>query len=283
MDALVSTEWLERELGASDLRIIDATLFLSDSGRDARAEFEEEHIPGAVFLDLATLSDTDTPIPHMMPPEHRFASRMASLGLGDGSRFVVYDNSPLHSSARAWWMLKTFGAHYAAILDGGFQKWSGEGRPTESGKARVRHGHFTPLFQRDAVAEKEFVAGIVHSAQHEIVDARPADRFSGHGAEPRAGIEPGHIPGSRNTPQSAFFRPDNSWKRGDELRAVFEQAGVDLEKPMVTTCGSGITAAVPLFAARLLGKSDVRLYDGSWSEWGADPQMPKERSEPTAR
>jgi thiosulfate/3-mercaptopyruvate sulfurtransferase len=275
MESLVSTDWLERELGSPDLKVIDATIFLPHAGRDARAEYEQAHIPGAVFMDLDEIVDSASPLPHMLPPEHKLASRMQSLGLKDGSRFVVYDNSPLHSSARAWWMLRTYGAHYVAILDGGMQKWAAEGRPVESGRPQVRHGHFTPAFDAGAVADKDYVSGIVHSGEHEIVDARPAGRFSGAEPDPRPGIAAGHIPGSRSLPQSELFNPDNSWKRGDELRAAFDKAGVDLTKPMVTTCGSGVTAAVLLVGAALLGKSDVRLYDGSWSEWGADPMTPK--------
>jgi thiosulfate/3-mercaptopyruvate sulfurtransferase len=275
MDSLVSTEWLERELGAPDLRVIDATIFLPGAGRNARAEYEAEHIPNAVFLDLDEVVDTDSPYPHMLPPEHKFASRMQSLGLGDGNRFVVYDNSPLHSAARAWWMLKAFGAHYVALLDGGLQKWKAEGRPLEAGRQPHRHGHFTAFLDEQAVADKAAVLGLIGAGTHEIVDARPAARFAGTDPEPRAGLEAGHMPGARNLPQSALFNPDNSWKRGDALRAAFEAAGVDLSKPMVTTCGSGVTAAVLLFGAHLLGKEDVRLYDGSWSEWGADPALPK--------
>ena len=275
MESLVSTEWLAGELGADDLKVIDATIFLPGAGRDARTEFEAEHIPGAVFMDLDEIVDSSNPAPHMLPPAHKFASRMQSLGLGDGNRFVVYDNSPLHSSARAWWMLKTFGAHYVAVLDGGLQKWKAEGRPLESGKAQVRHGHFTAFLDQDAVADKAYVSGLVHSPAHEIVDARPPARFAGEDKEPRPGVEPGHIPGSRNLPQGELFNADNTWKRGDELRAAFYEAGVELDKPMVTTCGSGVTAAVLLFGAHLLGKSDVKLYDGSWSEWGADPSTPK--------
>lgn len=275
MERLVSTEWLAGELGAPDLRVIDATYFLPEHDRDARAEYEAEHIPGAVFLDLPDVSDPSSDLPNMLPPEHRFASRMQSLGLGDGNRFVVYDHSPLRSAARVWWMLRTFGAHYVAILDGGFAKWKAEGRETESGRPAVRHGHFTPMLDSGAVADKDYVSGIVHSGEHEIVDARSASRFAGEEPETRPGLEAGHIPGSRNLHYAALFREDGTFKQGDELRAAFDCAGVDLGKPMVTTCGSGVTAASLSFAAGLLGKEDVRLYDGSWTEWGSDPATAK--------
>jgi thiosulfate/3-mercaptopyruvate sulfurtransferase len=275
MERLASTQWLADELGAPDLRLIDASMFLPGSGRDARAEFERVHIPGAVFMDLDEIVDNHHPAPHMLPSEHKFASRMQSLGLGDGNRFVVYDNSPLHSAARAWWMLKIFGAHHVAILDGGLQKWKAEGRPLEAGRPQVRHGHFTPLFDSSAVADKQLVRSLIGADTHEVVDARPAGRFAGAEPEPRPGVVPGHMPGARNLPQSELFNPDNSWKQGEALRAAFDAAGVDLSKPMVTTCGSGITACVLLFGAELLGKQDVMLYDGSWSEWGADPDTPK--------
>lgn len=275
MDSLVSTEWLERELGAPDLKIIDATTFLPGSGRDARAEHERAHVPGAVFLDIEEVSDGDSPLPHMMPSEAKFASRMQSLGARDGARFVVYDNSPLHSAARVWWMLKAFGAHYVALLDGGFQKWTAEGRPVAQGREPHRHGHFTAFLDKAAVVDKAQVLALVGAGSHEIVDARPAARFAGTDPEPRAGLASGHIPGARSLPQGQLFNPDNSWKQGEALRAAFDAAGVDLAKPMVTSCGSGVTAAVLLFGAHLLGKEDVRLYDGSWSEWGADPALPK--------
>ncbi|HEX8483120.1 MAG TPA: 3-mercaptopyruvate sulfurtransferase [Allosphingosinicella sp.] len=275
MESLVTTEWLQAELGASDLRVIDATLFLPGDPRDARAEYEAEHVPGAVFLDLEEVSDSSNPVPHMVPPEPKFASRMASLGLRDGQRFVVYDNSPLHSAARAWWMLKSFGAHYVAILDGGLGKWKSEGRPLESGRPQIRHGHFSPSLDFGAVADKAFVTGLLGGGSHEVVDARGAGRFAGDEVEPRPGMASGHIPGSKNLPQGQLFRSDGRWKRGDALRAAFDSAGVDLAKPMVATCGSGITACVLLFGAHLLGKEDVKLYDGSWSEWGADPATPK--------
>jgi len=272
MDSLVTTDWLDAELGAPDLRVIDATAFLPGTGRNARAEHEAAHIPGAVFFDIEEVSDRDSPLPHMLPQPHKFASRMQSLGLGDGNRFIVYDNSPLHSAARVWWMLRIFGAHRVSLLDGGLEKWTAEGRPLESGTQPRRHGHFTPLFDADAVVDK---AQVLALSGHDLVDARPAGRFAGEAPDPRPGVAVGHLPGSRNAPQSDFFNADNSWKQGDDLHAVFDAAGVDLARPMVTTCGSGVTAAVILFGAHLLGKEDVRLYDGSWSEWGADPATPK--------
>jgi thiosulfate/3-mercaptopyruvate sulfurtransferase len=177
-------------------------------------------------------------------------------------------------------MLRAFGAHYVALLDGGFQKWTAEGRPVESGRVPHRHGHFTALLDEAAVAGKADIRALVGAGSHEIVDARSAERFAGGEEEPRPGLASGHIPGARNLPQSLLFNPDNSWKRGDALRAAFETAGVDLARPMVTTCGSGVTAAVLLFGAHLLGKEDIRLYDGSWSEWGADPDTPKSKGLP---
>jgi thiosulfate/3-mercaptopyruvate sulfurtransferase len=275
MEDLVSTDWLEGQLSASDLTILDATWFLPADARDPRAEYEAEHIPGAVFLDLDDVSDPDSPFPHMLPAEPRLASRMRALGVGDGTRIVVYDNSPLHTSARIWWMLKRFGARHVAIVDGGLSKWKAEGRPLEAGAPPVRPGHFTPSLNRRGVADKADMLGLVGSGSTEIVDARGAPRFTGQEPEPRAGLARGHIPGSKNLPQGRLFEADNRFKRGDALRTAFEEAGVDLSKPMVTTCGSGVTAAVLLFGAHLLGKADVALYDGSWSEWGADPATPK--------
>lgn len=274
MTPLVSTEWLAGELGANDLRIIDATLFFAQHERNARAEFETGHIPGAVFLDLNELADPATSLPYMLPSPEKFASRMQALGLGDGSRIVVYDNSPLRSAARAWWMLTLFGAHDVALLDGGFAKWQAEGRGTESGKPVVRHRHFTVWGDTKTVRTMQQMTDNLRTKAEQVVDARPAGRFVGTDPEPRDSLRRGHIPGSRNLPYTDVFNDDGTWKQGDELRAVFTAAGIDLAKPVVTTCGSGITASVLVFAATLLGATDVGLYDGSWAEWGASATAP---------
>ena len=275
MDSLVSTDRLQCELGAAGLVILDATWILAGEGRDARAEHDAGHIGNSVFVDLDEISDQLSPLPHMLPSEAFFASRMRALGVGDSSRIVIYDDSPLHSAARLWWMLRAFGAASIALLDGGLRKWKAEGKPLLAGPEQPRPGHFTPLSERGAVADKAFVASILDTPEWLIADARGAARFEGSEAEPRPGLDSGHIPGSRNLPQALLFNSDNSWKKGEALRAAFEAAGIDLERPLVTTCGSGVTAAVLLFGAHLLGKEDVRLYDGSWAEWGADPETPK--------
>lgn len=275
MDALVTTEWLENELGASDLRIVDATKLAADLGRNAREEYEAGHIPGAVFMDLDELVDSSADVENMAPPPEKFASRMQSLGLGDGSRIVLYDDSPWHTAARAWWLLTLFGAHDVAILDGGIAKWRGEGRPLEMGKQQLRHRHFTVWKDNKLVRTKEQMLANVESGAEEVVDARPAKRFTGEDRDPRAGIAPGHIPGSKNVPAGSMFNEDRTYKDEDGVKATFEAAGVDLDKPMVTTCGSGVTACVLAFSANRIGKRDWAVYDGSWAEWGSDPATPK--------
>ena len=274
MTPLVTTEWLAAVIGKSDLRIVDATLFLPADGRDARAEFEAAHIPHAVFFDIEEISDTASTLPNMLPSSEKFASRMQSLGLGDGSRIVVYDNSPYHSSARVWWMLNVFGAHDVAILDGGFTKWKSEGRQVESGKPVVRHRHFTAWMDKAGVRDLAQLLDNLKTKAEQVLDARSSARFAGSEPEAREGVRPGHIPGSKNLPQGNLFNADGTWKQGDELKKAFTDAGVDLDKGIVTTCGSGITAAVLSFGLALLGKKDVGLYDGSWSEWGAQANTP---------
>lgn len=274
MELLVTTDWLAKEMGASDLRIVDATLFSGSDG-DPAAQYEAGHIPGTLFMDLAELADANSDLPNMLPPPEKFASRMQSLGLGDGSRIVVYDDSPIKSATRAWWMLTLFGAHDVAILDGGIAKWKAEGRPLQTGKPNLRHRHFTAWKDDKAVRDKGDILANIDSKQAELVDARGVDRFTGEAPDIRPGIPSGHIPGSRNLPYGNLFNADGTWKRGDALQAEFDAADIDLSKPMITTCGSGMTAAVVLFGARLLGKKDLSLYDGSWSEWGADADTPK--------
>ena len=274
MDALVTTEWLANELGANDLRVVDATYVLASDGRDPTAEYEAAHIPGAVFFDVGEISDLTNPLPTMLPPPEKFASRMQSLGLGDGSRIVIYDNSPYRTAARAWWMLRIFGAHDVAVLDGGFAKWQAEGRPVESGKPQHRHRHFTVWADDSQVRTLDQMKANVDSGAEQVLDARSGPRFTGEEPDPRPATHAGHIPGSRNLPYKQLFNDDGTWKTGDALKAEFEKAGIDLSKPLVTTCGSGITAAVLLFGAHLLG-NEAALYDGSWSEWGADMSTPK--------
>lgn len=275
MESLVSTEWLAGEMGASDLRIVDASWHLPDAARDAATEYAAAHIPGAVFMSLGELVDSAAPLDNTLPSAEKFASRMQSLGLGDGSRIVLYDDSPLKSSARAWFMLKLFGAHDVAILDGGLGKWKAEGRSLAEGKESLRHRHFTAWSDDRLLRTKADLLANLASGSEQVVDARGAGRFAGADPEPRPGVSPGHIPGSRNLPHGQLFNADGTYQDEADIKAAFEGAGIDLGKPVVASCGSGITASVLAFALDLLGKEDVALYDGSWAEWGSDADTPK--------
>jgi thiosulfate/3-mercaptopyruvate sulfurtransferase len=275
MDSLVSTEWLAGEMGASDLRVVDASKHLPEAGRDARAEYEEGHIPGAVFMNLDSLIDEAAPVENTLPSPEKFASRMQALGLGDGSRIVLYDDSAIRSSARAWFMLRMFGAHNVAILDGGIAKWISEGRPLAKGVETLRHRHFTTWSDERQLRSKAQVLANIASRAEQVVDARGGPRFTGASPESRPGLASGHIPGSLNVPYTGLFNADGTFKDAAGLRAAFAAGGVNLARPVVTSCGSGVTACVLAFAMHLIGKDDVALYDGSWTEWGMDPATPK--------
>lgn len=273
MDALVSTDWLAEHLADPDLRVADCTWFLPTEQRDARAEHDAAHIPGAVFLDLAEIVDEANPAPMMLPTLEKFASRVAKLGIGDGCRVVLYDNSPHHTAARGWAMFRSFGVPDVAILDGGLAKWRAEGRPLTAEPPTPRPRHVTPRHRGIGIVDQAEVARALADGT-QVVDARSPSRFAGEEPEPRAGVVPGHMPGAINLHYARLFEADGTYKRGDALRQVLAEAGVDPERPIVTTCGSGVTAATLAFALHLLGH-EVPIYDGSWSEWGADPASPK--------
>jgi thiosulfate/3-mercaptopyruvate sulfurtransferase len=272
MDSLVSTEWLAGHLAEPDFIVVDASWHMPASGRSGHDEYLAAHIPGARFLDIDALSDRANPAPHMLPPAAEFAAAMERLGIGSADRIVVYDNSPNRTAARGWFMLRHFGVREVAILDGGFQKWLAEDRPVESGEPEGREARFAADEQRDAVVTKQ---QLLAGADAPLLDARGKGRFDGSEADPRPGVEPGHIPGAHNLPFAALYDEAGRFRPREDLAALFESAGVDPRRPFVATCGSGVTANSLIFAAHLLGNDTTRLYDGSWSEWGADPATPK--------
>jgi thiosulfate/3-mercaptopyruvate sulfurtransferase len=273
MDDLVSTQWLSDTLGQPDLVVLDATLFMPSSGRDGRAEYLAAHVPGARFFDIEELSDKSHPAPHMLPATGEFGRAMEALGVGRGDRIVVYDNSPLRSATRGWFMLRHFGADQVAIVDGGFEKWLREGRPVESGEPSARPARFDASERTgEVVSIDQIRAGL----GTQLLDARSSARFEGSEPDPRPGVAPGHIPGSRNLPYPQLYNEDGTFRGPDEIASAFANAGADPNASFVASCGSGVTASSLIFAAHLLGNRDARLYDGSWSEWGANPSTPKE-------
>ena len=271
MDSLVSTEWLAQHLDEPDLVVVDASWHMPASGRSGREEYLEAHIPGARFLDIDEVADKTNPAPHALPTAKQFEAAMKQLGVGSSDRIVVYDNSPIRNAARGWFSFRHFGAGQVAILDGGFQKWVAEGRPAESGEPPSREARFDAVERDEVVTKEQLMAG--HALPW--VDARGRPRFEGAEADPRPGVEPGHAPGARNLPFASLYREDGTFKPVEELRQLFAEAGIDPTRPFVASCGSGVTANSLIFAAHLLGNDATRLYDGSWSEWGADPATPK--------
>lgn len=270
---LVSTDWLAARLDDPQLRVLDASWHMPALGSDARAEFEAAHIPGARFFDIDTISDTRSALPHMAPPPEIFASRVRALGVGDGQQVVIYDDSAVRSAARAWWTFRLMGYRDVAVLDGGLGKWRAEGRALDSQPATIRDRHLTPRRQPDLVCDVTQVARAAKLGDPQIVDARAPERFRGEAPEPRPGLRAGHIPGSLNLPFGRLLNEDGTLKAPDHLREAFAQAGVDLARPVITTCGSGVTAAILFLALERIGHQNHALYDGSWTEWGSFPDL----------
>ena len=272
MESLVTTEWLAGHLGEPGLVVVDSSWHMPGTNRSGRDEYLKAHIQGARFLDIDEVADHSSQLPHMLPSASDFGKAMQILGIGRDDRIVVYDNSPLHTAARGWFTLRYFGARNVAILDGGFQKWTAEGRPTESGDADPKQAEFEPEQQRDTLVTKQQILAGPGCA---LVDARGKPRFEGTEPEPRPGVAGGHIPGARNLPFGTLYDEQGRFRQREELQRLFDEAGLDPAKPFIASCGSGVTATSLIFAAHLLGSDSGKLYDGSWSEWGADPASPK--------
>lgn len=265
---LVSTDWLAKHLRDPDLRVLDASWYMPAQNRNGRAEYEAAHIPGARFFDIDEISDQRSNLPHMAPPPEKFISRMRAMGVGDGHQVVIYDGAGLFSAARVWWTFRLMGKLDVAVLDGGFPKWQAEGREIEDMPPMVRDRHMTVSRQNQLVKDVTQVAHAAKLGEAEILDARSGPRFRGEAPEPRPGLRSGHIPGSKNVPFGDVLNADGTMKSAADLRAVFEAAGVDLKKPAITSCGSGVTSAILNLALERIGHRNHALYDGSWAEWG---------------
>ncbi len=276
-DCLVDTAWLARHLESPDVLILDGSWHLPGTNRDGRSEYLEKRIPGALFFDIDEVSDEDSDLPHMLPSTVKFASRIKKLGIGSGCRVVVYDSLGIYSAARVWWMFRVMGHTDVYVLDGGLPKWIAEGRPVEDGSPQLRAAlHFMPKFDNGLVADIDDVRAIVKADGAQIVDARPGPRFRGDADEPRPGLRRGHIPRSKNVPYDSVVNADGTLKSPDEIRAAFDAADVDTRKPIVTTCGSGVTAAILALALARIGNPTAAVYDGSFAEWGRPNGLPVE-------
>jgi thiosulfate/3-mercaptopyruvate sulfurtransferase len=277
--ALVSTDWLAERLDGPDVKVADATYFLPTMRRDAKQEYREAHIHGAVYFDIDDIADSDSPLPHMLPDAAKFSSRVRRLGLGDGVRIVLYDNNRYSASARAWWMFRVFGHNDVAVLNGGLGKWRAEGRPVDDAVVTPQERHFTARQNHLLVRDLEQMRANLVSRRELVIDARSAGRFAGTEPEPRAGLRAGHIPGSVCLPFLDVIEPDGTLAPADALRrrfaAVGAKAGGD-QRPITTTCGSGVTAGTLALALYEIGVPEVAIYDGSWTEWGARSDTPIE-------
>ncbi len=265
---IVSTGWLSEHISDPDLRLLDGSWHLPDTGRDGRSEYEREHIPGARFFDINEIADLDCGLPHMAPSPEKFMSRMRDMGIGDGHQVVVYDGAGLFSAARVWWLFRHMGHFDVAVLDGGLPKWKREGGATDADAPVTSRRHMTARLQGHLVCDAERVLSETRRQQVQILDARPAARFRGEAPEPRPGLARGHIPGSTNIPFDNFLNPDGTFKPPAGLKDVFAAAGVDLSRPVISSCGSGVTASMIDLALEVCGHRNHTVYDGSWAEWG---------------
>lgn len=275
-DILVSTDWLATRLDAPDIVVVDASWYLPTQNRDGKAEYLAEHIPGAVHFDIDTVKDASSSLPHMLPNANTFAQAVGAMGIGDGMKIVVYDGAGLFSAPRVRWMFKVFGAGDVVILDGGLPKWKAEGRPLESGPVKRQPRRFTARLDNSAVADLGDVRRALASGSAQVVDARPADRFRGEAPEPRPGLKAGHMPGSLNLPATSIIE-NGRLKDEAEIRAALDQAGINGARPVITSCGSGVTAAIVALALETVGKPAKALYDASWAEWGGREDCPAEK------
>lgn len=273
-DPLVSTQWLADHLDAPDVRIIDASWHLPTDNRDAKAEYSQAHIPGAVFFDIDEIADLENPLPHMLPHPVKFSSRMRKLGLGDGSRFVIYDSTGLFSAPRVWWMMRAMGHEDVVVLDGGLPKWIAEGRPIEDLPPFPRERHFTVRYHSALVRDLAEVKRALETGAEQVLDARPAARFLGEEGEPRPGVRAGHMPGSKSLPWRTLLDADGALLQAPDLIKKFDEAGINRNKPIITSCGSGVSAAVLALALARLGQVRTPVYDGSWAEWGSNEDLP---------